>query len=49
MTINIVVGGQYGDEGKGKIISYLALKDKPKVVARGGGGPNGLASNVLNF
>jgi adenylosuccinate synthase len=40
MAINIVVGGQYGDEGKGKIISYLALKDKPKVVARGGGGPN---------
>jgi adenylosuccinate synthase len=44
MTINpnttIVVGGQYGDEGKGKIISYLALHDKPDVVARGGGGPN---------
>ncbi|MEM4137429.1 MAG: adenylosuccinate synthetase [Candidatus Anstonellaceae archaeon] len=40
MTINIVVGGQYGDEGKGKIISYLALEDKPEVVARGGGGPN---------
>ncbi|MCX8163280.1 MAG: adenylosuccinate synthetase [Candidatus Micrarchaeota archaeon] len=40
MAINIVVGGQYGDEGKGKIISYLALEDKPEVVARGGGGPN---------
>jgi adenylosuccinate synthase len=36
----VVVGGQYGDEGKGKIISYLALHDKPDVIARGGGGPN---------
>ncbi len=36
----IVVGGQYGDEGKGKILSYLALKDKPKIIARGGVGPN---------
>ncbi|MFN3910263.1 MAG: adenylosuccinate synthetase [Candidatus Anstonellaceae archaeon] len=40
MAINVVVGGQYGDEGKGKIISYLALEDKPRVIARGGGGPN---------
>ncbi len=37
---SIVVGGQYGDEGKGKILSYLALKDKPKIIARGGVGPN---------
>lgn len=36
----IVVGGQYGDEGKGKILSYLALRDKPKIIARGGVGPN---------
>lgn len=36
----IVVGGQYGDEGKGKILSYLALKDDPQVIARGGVGPN---------
>ena len=40
MTVTVVVGGQYGDEGKGKIISYLALNDNPDVVARGGGGPN---------
>lgn len=40
MAFTVVVGGQYGDEGKGKIISYLALNDKPEVVARGGGGPN---------
>ncbi len=37
---SIVVGGQYGDEGKGKILSYLALKDKPRIIARGGVGPN---------
>ncbi len=40
MSVTVVVGGQYGDEGKGKIISYLALHDKPEVIARGGGGPN---------
>lgn len=37
---NIVVGAQYGDEGKGKIISYIALNDKPDIIARGGVGPN---------
>lgn len=36
----MVAGAQYGDEGKGKIISYLALADKPQIVARGGVGPN---------
>ena len=36
----VVVGGFFGDEGKGKIISYLALKDNPSIVARGGAGPN---------
>lgn len=36
----IVVGGHFGDEGKGKVISYLALKDKPDVMARAGIGPN---------
>ncbi len=40
MSVTVVVGGQYGDEGKGKIISYLALHDKPEIIARGGGGPN---------
>jgi adenylosuccinate synthase len=40
MSKDIVVGGQYGDEGKGKIISYLAIHDKPEVIARGGVGPN---------
>ncbi len=37
---SIVVGGHFGDEGKGKIVSYLALNDKPAVIARAGVGPN---------
>jgi len=36
----IVVGGFFGDEGKGKIISYLSIKDNPTIVVRGGAGPN---------
>ena len=36
----VVVGGFFGDEGKGKIISYLALKDDVDVAVRGGVGPN---------
>lgn len=40
MPATVVVGGFFGDEGKGKIVSYLALNDNPKVVVRGGAGPN---------
>ena len=43
MTVTVVVGGFFGDEGKGKIISYLARADKPDkpdIVVRGGAGPN---------
>ncbi|EPA06012.1 adenylosuccinate synthetase [Candidatus Nitrosarchaeum limnium] len=40
MTTTVVVGGFFGDEGKGKIISYLAMKDNPKIIVRGGAGPN---------
>ncbi len=36
----IIAGGQWGDEGKGKILAYLALHDKPDIVARAGVGPN---------
>ena len=36
----IVVGGHFGDEGKGKMVSYLAVKDDVDVVARAGVGPN---------
>ncbi len=44
----VVVGGAFGDEGKGKIISYIALKDNPKIAARGGVGPNAGHTVVCN-
>ncbi|UCC27671.1 MAG: adenylosuccinate synthetase [Candidatus Bathyarchaeota archaeon] len=40
MTCTVVVCGFFGDTGKGKIISYLALKDEIAVTARAGVGPN---------
>lgn len=40
MGCTVVVGGFFGDEGKGKIISHLARADSPSIVARGGAGPN---------
>jgi len=36
----IVVGGFYGDEGKGKIVSHIARRDDCSVAVRGGVGPN---------
>ncbi len=40
MPVYVVVGGFYGDEGKGKVLSYLALKDDADLGVRGGVGPN---------
>jgi adenylosuccinate synthase len=40
MTCNILVGGAWGDEGKGKCITYLCDNDKPDIIARAGVGPN---------
>lgn len=40
MPCNVVVGGFFGDEGKGKIVAYLVRKDDVKLAARGGVGPN---------
>lgn len=40
MPCTIVICGFFGDTGKGKIISYLSLKDKATVTARAGVGPN---------
>ncbi len=37
--LTMIVGGFYGDEGKGKIIGYLASNDDPCCVIRAGGGP----------
>lgn len=40
MTCNVLVGGEWGDEGKGKCITYLCSNDKPDIIARAGVGPN---------
>ncbi len=47
MTCTVVVGGFFGDEGKGKIIAYIAKKDNIAVAARGGVGPN--AGHTFTF
>jgi adenylosuccinate synthase len=36
MPCTVIAGGFWGDEGKGKIVSYLALHDKPDICARTG-------------
>ena len=38
MPLRIIVGAQWGDEGKGKIVDYLS--EKADIVARYQGGPN---------
>ncbi len=38
MTLD--VGGFFGDEDKGKIMSYFTIKDEPKNTVHGGAGPN---------
>ncbi len=48
MPSNLIVGGFFGDEGKGKIVAYLALKDKPDIAVRGGVGPNAGHTFVIN-
>jgi hypothetical protein len=40
LPCTVIVGGFFGDEGKGKIAAYLAIKDKPDICVRGGNGPN---------
>ena len=35
----MAVGGFYGDEGKGKIVGYLSIKDKAYIVVIAGSGP----------
>lgn len=40
MTCSVLVGGAWGDEGKGKCITYLCEHDKPDIIARAGVGPN---------
>jgi adenylosuccinate synthase len=45
MAVDVILGLQWGDEGKGKIVDYLA--DKYDIVARFQGGPN--AGHTLKF
>ena len=45
MPAYAVIGGQWGDEGKGKIIDYLA--SQAKIVARYSGG-NNAGHTVIN-
>jgi adenylosuccinate synthase len=40
LPCTVVVCGFFGDTGKGKIVSYLSLRDKISVAARAGVGPN---------
>ena len=40
MPCTVIVGGFFGDEGKGKIVAYLSIKDRPAIVARAGVGTN---------
>lgn len=48
MTCKVIVGGFYGDEGKGKIIAYLSIKDNPQIAVRGGVGANAGHTFVYN-
>ncbi|MCK4435209.1 adenylosuccinate synthetase [Candidatus Bathyarchaeota archaeon] len=43
----IIVGGQYGGEGKGKVTSYLSLRDNPAIAARGGGPNSGHMCTII--
>ena len=45
MKIDVILGLQWGDEGKGKIVDFLA--EKYDIVARFQGGPN--AGHTLKF
>ena len=40
MSCKVVICGFFGDTGKGKVISYISIKDKISVAARAGVGPN---------
>jgi adenylosuccinate synthase len=48
VSCTVVVDGFFGDGGKGKIVSYLAVADDVAVCARGGVGPNAGHTVVMN-
>jgi len=39
-NVTIIIGAQWGDEGKGLISAYIASREKATLVVRGGVGPN---------
>jgi len=47
MPVYLVVGGFFGDEGKGSVVGFLALRDKVDICVRGGVGPN--AGHTVNY
>ena len=40
MSLTIIIGGQWGDEGKGKVVDWFTTNYKPSVIARFNGGNN---------
>ncbi len=36
MPLTVIVGGWFGDEGKGKVSAYLGIKDNPEIAVRTG-------------
>ncbi|CAG9540933.1 unnamed protein product [Cercopithifilaria johnstoni] len=46
--VTVLLGAQWGDEGKGKIVDYLIAKDEVQVVARCQGGNNAGHTVVAN-
>ena len=42
MGVSIVIGGQYGSEGKGKVANYFANKFNADVTMRVGGTNSGI-------
>ncbi len=48
VTCTVIVGGFFGDEGKGKIASYLAVSDKVAAMVRAGCGTNAGHTVVYN-
>ena len=46
MPLTVIVGGQYGSEGKGKVTSHLALRDNVDIVVRCGGPNSGHTVDV---
>ena len=46
MSVTVVVGGQFGSEGKGKICAHLAITDNVNYMVRCGGPNSGHTVDV---